>query len=285
MNKNYKEVIITKIFERLYKYILILLAGLLLSSCSNDSSTNSNEPINTGYQKIYTTESGSRKIEAWSINGNTFYYGYNSIGFKVYDGGVEKKTGFVEFYPKMYHEPGSPMHSSPVSDKFNYNSDKGFFTGYASFTMLSDSASFWYGFHDYNNEFNIDSVLFNVAQSEINQIRSWDNIYTGYTYVLTLINPNYPKVGLNAFECLFHKTTDDKHYTEITDAEMFIKPWMPSHGHGSSSNEDPVYTTGGIYAGKVNLTMAGIWEVYDSIKVQGDFVTPKPSPKFIFDLR
>lgn len=285
MNKNYKEAIIIKIFIILYKYIFILIAGILLSSCNNDNGTNNTEPVNTGYQKIYTAESGSRKIEAWNSTGNTFYYGYNSIGFKVYEGGTEKTTGFVEFYPKMYHEPGSPMHSSPVSGKFYYNSEKGIFTGYASFTMLSDSVSFWYGFHNYNNEFRLDSVLFNVAQSDVNQIRAWDNIYTGNSYVLTLINPVYPKVGLNAFECLFHKTTDDKIYTEITDAEMFIKPWMPSHGHGSSNNEDPVYTSGGIYAGKVNLTMAGTWEVYDSIKVQGNFVTPKPTPKFILDVR
>ncbi|MCU0372253.1 MAG: FixH family protein [Ignavibacteria bacterium] len=285
MNKNYKEVIITRIFMGLYRYILILFAGLLLYSCGDDSGTNSNEPVNTGYQKIYTVESGGRKIEAWSSGGNTFYYGYNSIGFRVYDGGAEKKTGFIKFYPKMYHEPGSPMHSSPVSENFNYNAEKGFFTGYASFTMLSDSVSFWYGFHNYNNEFSLDSVLFNVAQSDINQIRAWDNIYTGYSYVLTLINPGFPKVGLNAFECLFHKTNDDKVYTEITNAEMFIKPWMPSHGHGSSSNENPEYTSGGFYSGKVNFTMAGIWEVYDSIKVQGDFVSPKPPPKFIFDVR
>jgi len=266
-------------------YILILFAGLLLYSCSNDSTTNSNEPVNTDYQKIYTSESGSKKIECWSSTGNSIYYGYNNIGFKVYEGGIEKKTGFVKFYPKMYHSLNSPMHSSPVSSIFNYSSDKGFFTGYASFTMLSDSVSFWYGFHNYNNEFSIDSVLFNVAASDVNQIRAWDNIYTGHTYILTLINPNYPKVGLNTFECLFHRTNDDKIYTEITDADMFIKPWMPSHGHGSSSNENPVYTSGGIYSGKANFTMAGTWEVYDSIKVSGEFVTPKPPPKFIFDVR
>lgn len=257
---------------------------ITLWSCNKDNSLNSIETGNSEYIKIYTAESGNKKIEAWSVNGNTFFYGYNNIGFRVFENGVEKKTGFLKFYPKMYHELGSPMHSSPVSENFYFDNNKGFFTGYASFTMLSDSLSFWYGFHNYNNEFSIDSVLFNVAVST-NQIRAWDNIYTGHTYILTLINPNFPKVGLNSFECLLHKTDDDKIFTEITDALMYIRPWMPSHGHGSSSNENPVYTSEGIYRGKANFTMSGIWEVYDSISVSGQFITPKPPPKFIFDVR
>ena len=40
-----------------------------------------------------------------------------------------------------------------------------------------------------------------------------------------------------------------------------IDPQMPSMGHGSPNNENPLFLDNGHYEGAVNFTMGGYWEV------------------------
>jgi hypothetical protein len=271
------------------KYLipLLFLTGLFLYSCNNDPVSQENQIIPTdssNYSKIYTAESGGVKFEMWSATGNGLFFGYNDIGFKVFINGVEKKSGFVKFYPKMYHSLSSPMHSSPVKSSFPYDNSKKLFLGYACFTMLSDSSSFWYGFYNYNDESHVDSVSFNVSILASNQMKLWDDMYGGYSYTLTLINPMHVVLGANTFTCLMHRTQDDKNYYEVDSAQMIIKPWMRVHGHGSTGNVNPVWKGNGIYEGKAMFTMPGNWDVYDTIKINGTTVTKSPPPYFSFDI-
>lgn len=264
--------------------IVILLTGILFAGCNSESPVNTGGNTNSNYIKINTIEQGTTKFEVYSASGTALYYGYNDIGFKVFISGIEKKSGTVYFQPKMFHFIGSPWHSSPVSSSFNFDSDKQIFTGYTCFTMVSDSSGSWYGFYNYNNETSIDSVKFNVGVNTTNQVRAWDDMIGGHTYVLTLIEPMNAKVGLNNLTYILHQTNNDKIYTEVNGAEIFIRTWMPSHGHGSSNNVNPLSTGSGRYSGKANFSMSGGWEVYDSIAYNGGTITKTPGPKFLFDV-
>jgi hypothetical protein len=263
---------------------LLLLSGFFLYSCNNDPVSQQNEIIPSNYSQISTVESGGIKFEMWSATGNGLFFGYNDIGFKVFINGTEQKSGFARFNPKMYHYLGSPMHSSPVKKSFPYDNNTGLFLGYACFTMLSDSVSFWYADYNYNDEYHVDSVLFYVNYLESNQMKIWDDMIGGHTYLLSLINPTKAVLGFNTFKCLMHRTNDDKNFIEVDSAEMFIRPWMQSHGHGSSNNVNPEFKGNGIYEGKASFTMPGTWMVYDSIKIKGAFVTRVPPPFFSFDI-
>jgi hypothetical protein len=264
--------------------IIIIFAVLLFAGCNSNNPV-TNTTTNTGnYSKISTIEQGSVKYEIWSASAPTLIYGYNDIGFKVFINGTEKTTGFVKILPKMYHFVGSLWHSSPVSSSFNYNSDNGLFTGYASFIMVTDSNGFWYNDFNYNNESYLDSMAIIVNSNSTSQVRVWDDIVGGHSYVLTLIEPNNAKVGLNNLTYLLHQTNNDKDYVEISTAEVLIRPWMPSHGHGSSSNVNPAPVGGGKYTGKANFTMSGGWYVYDSINYNGGALTSSSSPDFYFDV-
>jgi hypothetical protein len=264
-------------------FIVIILACILFQGCNTDSPVNNNNTVTNNYVKINTIERGDTKFELWSATGNILYYGYNDIGFKVYVAGAEKKTGTVMYQPKMYHFIGSPWHSSPVSRTFSYDSDKQLFTGYVSFMMISDSTGWWVGDYNYNNETTIDSVGFTVTTNSTNQMRIWDDLVGGHTYVLSLIEPMNAKVGLNTISCMLHETNNHKSFTEVNGAGMFITTWMPSHGHGSSNNVNPSFLGSGKYSGKVNFSMSGGWDVYDSIYYNGGVITKSPSPKFSFD--
>ena len=263
-------------------YYNLIFAGLLvLYSCQSESPV---VPENTqsSYTKLFSVEESNTKFDFYSATANRLLTGYNDIGFKVYINNQEKTDGFVKFFPKMYHFQLSPMHSTPTSPSFVYDQNKSMFI--ASFLMYSDSGSNWYGFYDFNNLASIDSVMFIVESSNLSQVKYFVDYSAGNSYYLTLVSPFYPKQGPNIFKCILHKSNDDIIYTQIDNAEMFIKPWMETMGHGSSNNVHPSYKGGGIYEGTANFNMSGVWYVYDSIKVNGNFITPAPPPKFIFDI-
>lgn len=267
-------------------YYSIFLLAIILYSCKSDSPVSNDPPVNSVYTKIFTKDTNNIRFEIWSASASNLVYGYNDIGFKVFINNVEQKSGFVKFPIKMYHFfPNSPYHASPISNNFPYNNEKSVFAGYVIFTMVPDTQSAWYGFFNYNDQNLIDSVYFPVVSSSVNKVLAFADNIGGYTYLSTLVSPLYPRQGLNDFKCLLHRTTDDKNYEQIDAAQMYIFPWMPQMGHGSSGNENPVFIGGGIYQGKVNFNMPGTWTVADSIYYENRFITPVPSPKFTFDVQ
>lgn len=267
----------------LFTKTALLLFALYFSACGNDTNPVIENQQTGDYVKIYTAEQGANKFEVWSASASAFSYGYNDIGFKVFVNNTEQNQGFVKFHPVMYHGLGGPNHSTPASSMFSYDAGKSLFTGYVIF-MMYDTAAFWTGDFNYNNQAYIDSSIFSINPSSGTLIYSWDNTTLQKTMFLTMISPTAPRVGLNQVEMLLHQTPDLNTYEEISDAEMYIRPWMETMGHGSANNVDPVYTTGGKYVGTVNFNMPGEWFLYDSIKVGGNFITNTPPPKFILEV-
>jgi hypothetical protein len=250
---------------------------------------NSNNPVtppvtSSSYNNIFTSESGNVKFELWSATSSTLTSGYNDIGFKVYVNNQKMTSGFVKFFPKMYHTfYGSPMHSTPVSPVYSYNSEKDLFLGYASYNMGSDSTSRWYGWFNYNDVNKIDSVQMNVVTSPYTQIKVFTDNSTETNVYMTLMAPMNPKQGLNDFQIIVHRTVNEINYWEADSLEMFIRTWMPLMGHSSSDNVNPVSYGGGVYKGKVNLNMSGQWYVYDSLRYNNQFITPTPPPRYVID--
>jgi hypothetical protein len=263
--------------------LLIIAAAITFYSCNTENPvTNTSDGV--VYYKVSTQESGSVKFEVWSATGQNLYYGYNDIGFKVFVNGTEKTDGFVKFKPLMIHFPGQTGHSCPRSDYFYYDNTKSLFRGYVCFSMISDSSGEWTGYYNYNNQSFVDSLPFMVQYSAA-QLLGWDDVLGGNSYVLTLIKPNNPALGLNDFECMLHKDIGNNDFAEVDSAQMIIKPWMVTHGHGSSNNTNPVLIGGGRYKGKTNFTMPGGWLVYDTIRVNNVLVTKNNPPSFRFEVQ
>lgn len=270
------------------KLLLLVFIAIVVSSCGSDNPVTTPETPSS-YSKVLTIDSANIKIELYNENSSILFVGYNEIGFKVFVDNIEKKTGFFKYMPVMFHTSG-PGHSTPVQSEFYYDNSKGLFTGYVCYSMLSDTTSFWFADYNYNNQFSIKKRQFDVVLGTGNQMRIWFDSNANMLYYITLISPKNPVVGLNDFKVILHKSADQISYDEVNNAQMFIKPWMPSHGHGSSSNVDPVFTSYGKYEGKANFTMPGQWFVYDSIVANNQTISPDPhSPSYplylVFDAR
>jgi hypothetical protein len=83
----------------------------------------------------------------------------------------------------------------------------------------------------------------------------------GMMYFVTMLEPMVPGVGLNDFEMCIHKKATMMDFPAVTDFAVDMEPSMPSMGHGSPNNVDPVHHEKGHYHGKVNFTMTGDWRI------------------------
>lgn len=64
-------------------------------------------------------------------------------------------------------------------------------------------------------------------------------------------------------------------FPPVSDLTVEITPEMPSMGHGSPNNVNPVYIENGHYKGKVNFTMTGDWRIHLTLKKGDRLITNK----------
>lgn len=83
----------------------------------------------------------------------------------------------------------------------------------------------------------------------------------GTSYVLTYVPIKTPKVGINDISFYLHKRETMMEWPAFTNAQIIMTPDMPSMGHGSPNNVNPVHALNGEYKGKVNFTMTGEWRI------------------------
>src|SRR5690606_23621304 len=79
----------------------------------------------------------------------------------------------------------------------------------------------------------------------------------GKSYTLSLVQPSTPKIGLNDLELLISRRVDMDTFPAEEGLTVEFEPEMPSMGHGSPNNINPIGTGKGRYQGKVNFTMTG----------------------------
>jgi hypothetical protein len=75
------------------------------------------------------------------------------------------------------------------------------------------------------------------------------------------MKPFDAKVGMNDIEVFVHTEESMMSYPAVENITLVMTPDMPSMGHGSPNNENPVHKGNGMYQGKVNFTMGGEWRV------------------------
>ena len=94
-------------------------------------------------------------------------------------------------------------------------------------------------------------------------------------YPISLVLPKVWKVGQNSFEITAHQMESKMSFPAATDLTFEIIPEMPSMGHGSPNNLNPVHTSNGHYVGSVNFTMTGAWRINMIVKKGDKTVTNK----------
>lgn len=265
-------------------FLITILSVFFFNGCSEENNINFPIPPLESYQKIITAENGNFKFEVWTTSNDTLMTGYNKVGFKVFENNIAKTSGFVKFYTKMFHFNSTDFHATPVEPQYNYNPELEMFTGYIIMLMPSDSTSRWYAYYNYNNEFSVDSVQFDVGWDYKTKFKIFTDLGAQLSYLITMLSPVDPIKGINDFKCLLHESPDFIDFTQVNTASMNLRARLDSLNHTSSGNINPVYLGGGIYTGKVNFDYSGGWKVYDSIYYNNRLITQDGTPYIYFQV-
>lgn len=257
--------------KHIVTFILITTLVLPFSSCKKKD-TKVEEPIDNETTnptltlvKIGETYLSGGNAKAVVYSTKELETGYNEIYVALYDStdGSRLSRGHFEVTPMM--DMGSMQHSSPVENTEDTTTTNGYFKCGVVFTMPG-GASKWslnFAFHNHKNEkMGRGSLGISVKASTPSRSKSTLIFQENNAALfLTFLNPLKPAVGINDLEITLHKKINNNQFDPVNDYTIQMEPVMPSMGHSSPNNVNPVLTANGHYKGKVNFTMSGLWQI------------------------
>ncbi len=243
------------------QYLIIILPLLaLLASCSDDDNPagDNNELIT-----LATNYSKAGNYQVGLMSAATLETGYNKIYLDVKSTatGEQVPEASINLLPMM--NMTSMSHSAPVEDPANTPDDDGYYEGAVVFTMPGNEDESWTMAVAINQNGVPDTVNFDLSVTSPDEARivSFVSPLDGKSYFISLVEPSAPVVGLNDIELTVHYKESMINFPADDDVAITIYPEMPSMGHSSPNNVDPVSTGNGHYKGTVNFTMTGWWRI------------------------
>jgi len=257
----------------------------ILGSCQKDPIAETEDPKKSLIKISESFAIGSAtKVELWSktILGT----GYQKLYIALYDSTSNKviTKASVQILPMMdMVMNGTKMsHSAPLENPENMDAENTLFASAAVFTMPSSGETGKWSIQvivkkESQTKYGIAKIDIQVKQSEPERVKSITTA-DGSKLVVAYISPSSPKVGINDFEIAIFKRQDMMAFPAEDNYSITMTPEMPSMGHGSPNNVNPVLTKNGHYKGKVNFTMTGDWRINLELNKDGK------TTKTFFDL-
>ncbi len=199
-------------------------------------------------------------IEVFSDD--SLFVGYNKLYVRIKNNGTDEilNTFTVSLKPMM--DMGTMQHSAPVENPAGANADD-LYEGAVVFIMPSMAGTWTLSVHAEDSQGNVADIDLNpmVRMPAEARLLSFESEIDSSKLFVSLCAPLSPEVGLNDFELAVHKKESMMSFPPVDGLSFFIEPEMPSMGHGSPNNVNPLATGNGHYLGKVNFTMTGYWKV------------------------
>lgn len=262
------------------KFIYILFISLWFVSCENNEEPEINPFEGLTKLKEGYASGAAAKVEIWGKK--NFFAGYNNLVVALYDSvkPTEKITdAHIHFMPVMTMGMGgmTMQHACPYENPDETAIDD-VFPGAVVFVMPTSMDGSWkldLSVHNHKND-KEGKITFDISVD--NPTPSVINVFTALApdnnkLVLSMLEPSKPKVGINDIEFTLHKKATMMDWPADDSYTIEITPEMPSMGHGSPNNVNPVSTGNGHYKGKVNFTMTGEWKINVVVKKNGTAVS------------
>lgn len=242
------------------------VVALLAVSCKKDKNTDPiiSTPLETdGLVKVIEASNATHNLELFTKTGD-FKVGYNALFIRVKNSATQGYESNVSMTVKPMMHMTSMSHSCPVSAFTKTENKTNLYDGYVIFQMASNATEYWdltinYSINGVDYVANTYVTVNNTLKRRIATFTGTDNV----KYVLAMVNPESPKVGINEIQALLFKMESMSSYPAVNGYQVKIDPRMPSMGnHGSPNNVHLVQTNNtGIYEGKLSLTMTGYWKI------------------------
>ncbi len=244
----------------------LFLNLFLVASCNSDDSNPfipESDPL-TGWNKIQDFSNEYYSISLYSKQ-KQLQVGSNPLVLQVNPKSDADHKNITAAHWNTTMHMGSMKHGAPVLDLKPYQHYTDLFEGNLFFQMASDgNDNFWKLEVQFeaNSQKTVISKKVEVLSSKLQTIQSFkgsDNT----NYVIALIAPTSPKIGMNDMTTALFKMESMDTFTVVNQYKVLIDPRMPSmNNHGSPNNVNLTQSTGDLlYHGKLSLTMTGYWKI------------------------
>lgn len=245
-----------------YAFLALLIGALTMTSCKKeeveptDNDNNTSTTVDTTMYLISTgATTNGETVQLFALE-QQLTTGHTQLFAKVKDAtGALLTNATVSFMPMM--DMGSMQHSAPVVQPI-YNSATSTYGGAVVFQMSSLGGN-WTIDVDVNGTAATFDVTVDESATKVVGVYSGTD---GVNYVVSLTRPITWEVGMNDLELMVHKKESMMSWPAVDDLDIVLEPEMPSMGHGSPNNVNPVHIAEGYYQGEVNFTMTGDWRLH-----------------------
>jgi hypothetical protein len=256
----------------------IASAMLLFSACNKEDTPVDPIPIPVdplaGLSPVHSfaTEGSPYTVRLYNETGK-LRLGYTKVYFAVTDAeGNLVEADNITAFPEM--DMGMHKHSTPRSEIRKSENRPLLHEAEYAFLMYSGQGNgTWYYDIRYTVAGVKDSVIDDVIQVD-NAFRADGTtpakVIQGLTavdgsekrYVVTLVEPLTPKVGVNEISAYVHESSNPD-YPPVSHFSLKLDPRMPGmDNHSSPNNVDLTWDEKAqIYRGEVNFTMTGYWTI------------------------
>lgn len=246
-----------------------ILLPVLLFACTDTNVT----PNTTNYNKLAEAVSSGSSFNVEMLTKDSLIVGYSKVYFKVTDKTTNQSINqaVLALHPLM--DMGTIKHACPWENPSSIKNADGLYEGAILFSMIGTNS--WSVSVDVTANNKTESVKFDIpkviATNPVQKIVVIDSVITSGTlvqtkYPISLVTPKVWKVGMNPFEITINCMQDMMTFPSCNDFSIELTPEMPSMGHGSPNNINPILMSNGHYIGTVNFTMTGAWRVNMLIK-------------------
>jgi len=244
-----------------FKLMMLLVALFSFASCSKDNDISPEQEPEKVRIDEKKTASGVT-VTLWADNEDlTVAWNKLYVSLKT-TAGANINNAAITYAPVM--DMMTMEHASPVEQPV-YNPEQALYEGAVVFSMPSGTMGSWKLTVSVNNE----QVVFDieVKPAAANTKHTATVVGTdGISYSVSLVRPLTPKTGMNDLQILINKRQSMMSFPAVEDLSVELTPEMPSMGHGSPNNVNPVHIGQGHYSGKVNFTMTGDWRLNFKLK-------------------
>lgn len=231
---------------------LVLGAG----ACADD-----NEKASPEAERVSLGLEQADSVTVELLADRALHVGLNQVYYRVkrVSDGVVVSNAVVEHKPMMTMTSMGMEHSAPHEQP---DARDGLYSGFLVFQMASGDMGSWRVEATVDAGTGPEEVVFDVVVADSTSRKDLAMGEMG-TAIVTLDFAGALKVGQNAFTVTVNQKADmhGMMWSSVEDLVVTAVPDMPSMGHGSPNNVDPVHVGGGRYDGSVNLTMPGQWRI------------------------
>jgi len=264
----------------IFKLSCILLLSSVLFSCQKDPVIT---PDTTNYTKVTEAVSSGSSFNVGFYATDSLFVGYNKVYIKITDktSGQAINQATLVLHPLM--DMVTMKHACPAENPGSAPNADGYYEGVIIFSMPGTNS--WSVSADVTANGKTETVNFAIpkviATDPVQKIVVMDTVITGGVlkvtkYPISIVKPKAWKVGMNTFEITINCMQSMMAFPSCSDFTVEITPEMPSMGHGSPNNVNPVHVSNGHYVGSVNFTMTGAWRI-NMLLQKSDWVKARSS--------